>query len=89
MIQLAMRDDHGITTLLGLHDQIIDQGDGYWIKIEAWVVSVSVDRPHGIRYSLTLHEPYAKPTSENHENDCYWHHVSRKNSRAPIGDCAW
>ena len=55
-----MRDDHGITTLLGLHDQIIDQGDGYWIKIEAWVVSVSVDRPHGIRYSLTLHEPYGK-----------------------------
>lgn len=60
MIQFAMREDHGITTLLDLHDQILDQGDGYWIKIEAWVVVVSADTPHGIRYSLTLHEPYGK-----------------------------
>jgi hypothetical protein len=55
-----MREDHGIATLLDLHDQIIDQGGGYWIKIEAWVVVVSADIPHGIRYSLTLHEPYGK-----------------------------
>lgn len=60
VIQLAMREDHGITTLIDLHDQIIDQGGGYWIKIEAWVVVVSADIPHGIRYSLTLHEPYGK-----------------------------
>ena len=55
-----MREDHVIETLLDLHDQIIDQGDGYWVKIEAWVVVVSADIPHGIRYSLTLHEPYGK-----------------------------
>ena len=55
-----MRDDHVIETLLDLHDQIIDQGDGYWVKIEAWVVVVSAEIPHGIRYSLTLHEPYGK-----------------------------
>ena len=60
MIQFAMREDHVIETLLDLHDQIIDQGDGYWVKIEAWVVVVSADIPHGIRYSLTLHEPYGK-----------------------------
>jgi hypothetical protein len=53
-----MLEDHGITTLLDLHDQILDQGGGYWIKIEAWVVAVSANTPHGIRYSLTLHEPY-------------------------------
>jgi len=29
-----MREDLGITTLIDLHDQIIDQGDGYWVKIE-------------------------------------------------------
>ena len=45
-----MREDHVIETLLDLHDQIIDQGDGYWVKIEAWVVVVSADIPHGIRY---------------------------------------
>ena len=43
-----------------LHDQILDQGDGYWIKFEAWRVEVSMWMPHGIRYSLTLHEPYGE-----------------------------
>ncbi len=33
--------DHEIRTLLDLHDQIIDQEDGYWLKIEAWEVGVS------------------------------------------------
>lgn len=49
-----------ISTLIDLHDQIIDQGDGYWIKIEAWRVDPSAFIPHGIRYSLTLHAPYGK-----------------------------
>ena len=60
LINFGMREDHGIATLIDLHDQIIDQGSGYWIKIEAWVVDASTDIPHGIRYSLTLHEPYGK-----------------------------
>lgn len=50
----------GIASLLELHDQILDQGDGYWIKIEAWQVAVTEEIPHGIRYSLSLHEPYGK-----------------------------
>ena len=52
-----MREDLGISTLLDLNDQILDQGDGYWIKIEAWRVEASAEIPHGIRYSLTLHHP--------------------------------
>lgn len=52
--------DAGISTLLDLHDQIIDQGDGYWIKIGAWRVLATADIPHGVRYTLTLHEPYGK-----------------------------
>lgn len=55
-----MREDLGISTLIDLHDQIIDQGGGYWVKIEAWVVPSSKGIPHGIRYALTLHEPYGK-----------------------------
>ncbi len=55
-----MREDPGIETLLDLHDQIIDQGNGYWVKIEAWRVAATAEVPHGIRYSLTLHEPYGK-----------------------------
>ena len=49
--------DHTIHTLLDLHAQIIDQEDGYWVKIEAWEVQASDAVPHGVRYSLTLHNP--------------------------------
>ncbi|MBL8377540.1 MAG: hypothetical protein JNM79_06730 [Burkholderiales bacterium] len=53
-----MRNPLGLETLLDLHESIIDQGGGYWIRIEAWRVQVTDDIPHGIRYALTLHEPY-------------------------------
>lgn len=49
-----------IDTLLDLNGSILDQGGGYWIKLEAWSVDMSDGIPHGIRYSLTLHEPYGK-----------------------------
>ena len=47
----------GTHVLLDLHEQILDQEGGYWIKIEAWEVQTSVSVPHGIRYFLTLHNP--------------------------------
>ena len=53
-----MQDDSGIATLVELNGQIISQENGYWIKIEAWRVEPNRYVPHGIRYSLTLHEPY-------------------------------
>lgn len=53
-----MHDDSGIATLVELNGQIISQENGYWIKIEAWRVEPNRYAPHGIRYSLTLHEPY-------------------------------
>jgi hypothetical protein len=52
--------DSGIRNLLDLDGSILDQGDGYWIKIEAREVEPTKDIPHGIRYSLTMHEPYGK-----------------------------
>jgi len=52
--------DAGIRTLLDLSEQVIDQEDGYWVKIEAWEVAPSDQVPHGIRYSLTLHAPSGK-----------------------------
>lgn len=59
MIRSINRDPL-IDTLLDLHGSILDQGNGYWIKIEAWIVETSPEISHGIRYSLTLHEPYGK-----------------------------
>ena len=52
------REDDGISTLLDLDGQVLDQGNGYWIKIDAWRVPASPDIPHGVRYALSLHEPY-------------------------------
>lgn len=52
-----MPRDTGLDTLLLLAGEIYDQGDGYWLKIEAWRVTPAPERPHGISYSLTLHGP--------------------------------
>ena len=46
-----------IRTHLDLSGAVLDQEDGYWIKVDAWEVIASQAIPHGIRYSLTLHEP--------------------------------
>lgn len=48
----------GLETLLLLHGEIYDQGDGYWIRIEAWQVEPDAHIPHGVRYALTLHDRY-------------------------------
>lgn len=55
-----MKRDAAMDALLDLNESVLDQGKGYWIKLEAWRVDVSEQIPHGIRYSLTLHEPYGK-----------------------------
>lgn len=55
-----MSRDPALDTLLDLHGSILDQGGGYWIKIEAWRVADSAAIPHGVRYALTLHEPHGK-----------------------------
>ena len=50
------KEDAGLETLLLLHNEIYDQGNGFWIKIEAWRAEVNEHVPHGIRYALTLHD---------------------------------
>lgn len=60
MINFELPSSPGLEVLLELHGSIIDQGSGYWIKIEAWRVAASEEVPHGIRYTLTLHEPHGK-----------------------------
>lgn len=56
MIDLGMGDEAGIETLLDLDGQIIDQKGGYWVKFEVRRVNPSPEIPHGIRYSLTMHD---------------------------------
>lgn len=45
-----------LENLLVLNGEIFPMDNGYWTKIEAWRVPVSDNIPHGIRYSLTLHD---------------------------------
>lgn len=52
-----MATDPGLATLLDLDGEILDQGDACWVEIHAWTVKPTKDVPHGLRYSLTLHEP--------------------------------
>jgi hypothetical protein len=51
-------DEAGLDYLLGLDGNIEFQNDeGYWVKMEVSRVAASSERPHGIKYSLTLHAP--------------------------------
>lgn len=55
-----MHRDPGLDTLLALDGTVIDQESGYWVKFEVRLVEPSKEIPHGIRYSLTLHDKYGK-----------------------------
>ena len=55
-----MDRDFGLDTLLDLDNVIIEQKYGYWVKFDVLITDVSPERPHGIRYSLTLHNKYGK-----------------------------
>lgn len=45
-----------LDNLLNLHGEVFPMDNGYWVKFEAYAVKPSVSIPHGIRYSLTLHD---------------------------------
>lgn len=44
--------------LLNLDGEIYPYENGHWIKFEARRVEVSKEIPHGIKYSLTLHNKH-------------------------------
>jgi hypothetical protein len=50
--------DPSLDTLLELDGQIlfVDAEGHYWVKFEVKRCEVSAERPHGLRYSLTLHD---------------------------------
>jgi len=50
------KEDATLETLLDLDGEIFPMDNGYWTKFEVRRVSPSKQVPHGIRYSLTLHD---------------------------------
>lgn len=49
--------DHELAFLLSLDGAEYRFAAGYRVKLEARVVKAAPGRPHGIKYSLTLHDP--------------------------------
>ena len=50
--------DPGLDTLLDLHGQTLFVDEvGHWVKFVVVRTEMSVERPHGLSYSLTLHAP--------------------------------
>jgi hypothetical protein len=47
----------GLQYLLDLHRETYEVGGGWWVTIRATLVEPSEERPHGLQYSLTLHNP--------------------------------
>lgn len=55
-----MNNDETLDCLLGLHGErfVVEELLGLWTKIEAHVSEQTKERPHGLRYSLTLHDRF-------------------------------
>jgi len=51
-----MDSDPTLECLLDMNGMIFGEDDGHWYKFEAWRVEPNEHIPHGIRYSLTLHD---------------------------------
>ena len=49
-----------LENLLNLHGEVFPMDNGYWVKFEAYQIEASEAIPHGIRYSLTLHDKHNK-----------------------------
>ena len=50
-------DDHTLEFLLAFDGRIHHLEQGYWLKFEIMRVPPTPERPHGLGYSFTLHEP--------------------------------
>ena len=49
--------DEVLDRLLYLDGFIAEVGGGFWVKIAVQRVPPDAGRPHGISYTLTLHDP--------------------------------
>lgn len=50
--------DFDIEYLLNLNGEIFPMENGYWTKFEVYNVESNEHIPHGIKYSLSLHDKY-------------------------------
>jgi hypothetical protein len=51
------RPEYALEFLLAFDGRIHHLEEGYWIKFEIKRVKATKERPHGLSYSFTLHDP--------------------------------
>jgi len=56
-IRMAINTDHALELLLDLNGFAYATDGGYWLKYDVKKVRKTVEKPHGMKYSLTLHDP--------------------------------
>ena len=54
---LKITDEHTLEYLLAFNGRIHHLEQGYWLKFEIMRVPPTSERPHGLGYSFTLHNP--------------------------------
>lgn len=54
---MAISDEHTLEFLLAFDGRIHHLEQGYWLKFEIKRTTPTSERPHGLRYSFTLHDP--------------------------------
>lgn len=53
---MVSRDEHTLSYLLAFDGRIHHLEKGYWLKFEIVETKATKERPHGLRYSFTLHD---------------------------------
>jgi hypothetical protein len=53
-----VKQDHSLDILLELDGQVfvVDPGGKYWVRFRVTKVAMTPEKPHGLDYSLTLHD---------------------------------
>jgi len=74
------QNDYELQTLLDLDNKVYYLEDGSWVKFEAKKVTPTKHIPHGVKYSLTLHDKNNKRiVGYDNAHDCL---PKRRNYRA-------
>ena len=55
---MSVSVETGLDALIDLNGLAYRLDNGYWVKFEARLVVPNAQVPHGVRYSLTLHDRY-------------------------------
>jgi len=57
---MTSQNEHTLAFLLAFDGRIHHLDQGYWLKFEIVRIDPTKERPHGLRYSFTLHKPDGK-----------------------------